>query len=301
MKSLILLLCAVCLMFCFSTANAQILAWDFAGNAGNEITVNSTTTHPNLNVSTLSRGAGLSPNALADAYSSSSFSNTSTSLADAIANNDYLQFTVSPQSGYKVSLSTLNGTFRRSATGPNTFQWQYSLDGFATPGINVGPTITYTGTETNGVAQPTIDLSTVAALQNVTFPNMVTFRLYGWNATSTAGTFALGRLAGNDLAIGGTVEAVNTTAASAEIRGRITNSAGRGLSFVTVTLEGGGLSETKYARTNNFGYYSFTGVPVGEGYVVTAKSKRYVFRQPSIFVSVNQNLIGIDFIGEQRR
>lgn len=91
------------------------------------------------------------------------------------------------------------------------------------------------------------------------------------------------------------------TAALAEIGGRIANSAGRGLSFITVTLEGGGLFEPKYARTNNFGYYRFTDVPVGEGYVVTAKSKRYVFRQSSVFVGVNQNLTGVDFIGEQRR
>ena len=300
MKTLSLLLFIFCLFFCFSTVNAQILAWDFAGNAGNEATVNSTTTDPNLNVSAISRGAGLSANALADSYSSSSFSSTSTSLNDAIANNDYLQFTVSPQSGFRVSLSSLNATFRRSATGPNTFQWQYSLDGFATPGINVGPTITYTGTETNGVAQPAIDLSAVPALQNVAFPNTVTFRLYGWNASSTAGTFALGRLTGNDLALGGTVEAI-PTAALATIEGRVTNSAGRGLSFVSLTLTGGSLLEPKYAMTNNFGYFRFVDVPVGEGYVVTAKSKRYVFRQPSLFVGVNQNLTGIDFIGDLRR
>jgi hypothetical protein len=91
------------------------------------------------------------------------------------------------------------------------------------------------------------------------------------------------------------------TAASATISGRITNSAGRGLSFITVTLTGGNLSETKYAMTNNFGYYRFADIQVGEGYLVTAKSKRYVFRQPSVFVGVNQDLTGIDFIGDLRK
>lgn len=91
------------------------------------------------------------------------------------------------------------------------------------------------------------------------------------------------------------------TAASAIISGRAVNSAGRGLSFVTLTLTGGGLSEPKYAMTNNFGYYRFTDVPVGDGYVVTAKSKRYVFRQPSIFIGVNQDLTEVDFIGDLRR
>lgn len=93
----------------------------------------------------------------------------------------------------------------------------------------------------------------------------------------------------------------SVTAASAIVSGRVVNSAGRGLSFVTVTLTGGGLSETKYTRTNNFGYYRFVDVPVGEGYVLTATSKRYVFRQPSIFVGVNQDLTNVDFIGDLRR
>jgi hypothetical protein len=91
------------------------------------------------------------------------------------------------------------------------------------------------------------------------------------------------------------------TAASATISGRITTSAGRGLNLVTVTLTGGNLSETKYAVTNHFGYYRFTDVQVGEGYVVTVKSKRYIFRQPSIFIGVNQDLTGVDFIGEMRK
>ncbi len=300
MKSRKLLLLAVWLMFCFSTANAQILAWDFNGNAGNEATVNSTTTNPNLNVSAVSRGAGLSPSALANSYSSTSFSSPSTTLADAITNNDYLQFPVTPQSGFRVSLSTLDANFRRSGTGPDMFQWQYSLDGFVTAGINVDPTITYTGTATNGDAQPQINLSTVSALQNVAFPNTITFRLYGWNASATNGTFALGRLAGNDLAIGGTTEAISS-AASATISGRVLNSKGNGLGRVTVLLVGGSLSEPKYATTNNFGYYSFAGIPVGENYVVSVMSKSYLFKQPSKVMSVNENLTDIDFIGYTRR
>ncbi len=91
------------------------------------------------------------------------------------------------------------------------------------------------------------------------------------------------------------------TAASATISGRATNPAGRGLSFVTVLLTGGSLTEPTYAMTNSSGYYNFADVPVGEGYVVSVKSKRYVFRQPSIFVGVNQNLTGVDFIGEPRQ
>ncbi|MBU2447484.1 MAG: hypothetical protein KJ666_18175, partial [Bacteroidetes bacterium] len=107
---------------------SQILAWETNGLAGNEATVNSTTTNVNLNTSTLSRGGGINPSALSNAFSSTSFSGTT--LANALSSNQFLQFTVSASAGYKVSLSTLDANFRRSTTGPNKFQWQYSLDGF---------------------------------------------------------------------------------------------------------------------------------------------------------------------------
>ncbi len=58
-----------------------------------------------------------------------------------------------------------------------------------------------------------IDLiGSTAALQNVPNSTVITIRLYGWGATMTTGTFALGRLAGNDLAIGGTVVSSNSIA-----------------------------------------------------------------------------------------
>ena len=42
-------------------------------------------------------------------------------------------------------------------------------------------------------------------MQDVASGTTVTFRLYGWGATNSLGTFAIGRLAGNDLSLGGTV------------------------------------------------------------------------------------------------
>lgn len=106
----------------------QILAWETNGLAGNEGSVSSTTTHANLNTSSLSRGAGLNPNSLANTFNSSNFSGTT--LGNALSSNHFLQFSVNANASYKVSLSTLDVNFRRSSTGPNKFQWQYSLDGF---------------------------------------------------------------------------------------------------------------------------------------------------------------------------
>ncbi len=190
----------------------QILAWDFASALGSEASVTSTSTATNLNSSTITRGAGLLASALANTYSSNDFTASGTA-AQAITNNDYLQFTVSAASGYMVSLSTLDANFRRSGTGPNTFQYMYSLNGFSTAGANIGSPISYTLTTGNGDAQTQINLSGISALQNVLSGTVITIRLYGYGASATGGTFALGRptTPTNDLAIGGTITAVSSS------------------------------------------------------------------------------------------
>ncbi len=190
-----------------TTTHAQILAWDFTGNSGGESIVSATTKDANLLTSVISRGNGINPSDLQNAFSSKNF-NVIGTFAEAVSNNEYLEFTISPESGYFVSLSTLDATFRRSGTGPDNFQWQYSLDAFATTGINIGSAINYTGTPSNGTQQLTIDLSSLAALQNIAYPNEITIRLFTWGATGSAGTFALGKSTTtnpNALAIGGTV------------------------------------------------------------------------------------------------
>tara|TARA_R110002049_G_scaffold46424_7_gene134941 strand:+ start:653 stop:3115 length:2463 start_codon:yes stop_codon:yes gene_type:complete len=182
----------------------QIVAWEMDGNAGNEVTVNATTLDGNLNMSTLSRGSGLNPRSLGDAFSSSSFTVGGTQ-ASALTDNDYLQFQISTISGYQVSLSTLDATFRRSGNGPNSFIWRYSIDGVNF--TDIGTIISYNISPTNGTDQTQINLATITALQNVAFGTTITFRLYGWGADIN-GTFAIRKLTGNDLSLGGTVTAL---------------------------------------------------------------------------------------------
>lgn len=185
-----------------TTALGQLAAWDFNGNTGSEVSVNATTNSANLLTSTITRGAGLVAASKANSFNSNNFT-ISGIKSDAITNSDYLQITISPQTNYEVSLSTLDANFCRSSTGPNTFQWQYSLDGFSTIGIDFGAEISYTGTETNGLAQTQINLSNIPVLQNVNFGHTITLRLYGWGATGSSGSFSLGKLSGDDLSING--------------------------------------------------------------------------------------------------
>jgi len=187
-----------------SAAPATIAGFEMAGLLGTEVTFNATTNDLNLQTATISRGAGITPSALGNAFSSTGYVAAGTKV-DAIAQNEYFQVVIEPKNNHRLFLTELNYIIRRSGTGPNAFQWQYSLDNFATAGVDVGAEGSYTGTATNGIAMPDIDLSVIPTLQNLPSGTEVTFRLYAWGASAGGGTFAIGRLAGDDLAFVGEV------------------------------------------------------------------------------------------------
>jgi hypothetical protein len=128
----------------------------------------------------------------------------------------YIDFTITPASGYVLTLTSISFGVGRSATGPRQFQWRSSLDAFGAPittgsaGTNIdltagvystpdansnysGNTLTLGGTAFTGVS------------------SAITFRLYAYSAEATTGT---GGLAGN-LVINGTVTASSTPATCA--------------------------------------------------------------------------------------
>jgi hypothetical protein len=203
MKTLRHGLLSIAMLVIGCAAQGQIIAWDFNAAAGNEASIVATTLNSNLASSSISRGAGINASALVGAFGATAFN--SANLAAAQSANEFLSFTIAPQAGFQVSLSTLDANFRRSSTGPNAFQWAYSLDGFTTAGVNIGSTISYTSTTANGDAQAQISLSGISALQSIT--GTATIRLYAWGASSGSGTFALGKLSGNDVAVSGSVNA----------------------------------------------------------------------------------------------
>jgi hypothetical protein len=52
--------------------------------------------------------------------------------------------------------------------------------------------------------------------------------------------------------------------------------------------------------TTSFGYYNFDNLPSGTNYVITVNSKRYNFSPSSQTITLNENLEGIDFVGQLR-
>lgn len=125
---------------------------------------------PNLTVSGISKGSGISGNVGNDRYNANSWNTASIDLTA------YFEFTLTPNAGYEIDFSSFVYTSQRSNTSITGFAFRSSVNGFTT---NIGsPT-------SNGT---TIDL-TGAAYQNIT--SAITFRFYAWGAGDPGNTFSI--------------------------------------------------------------------------------------------------------------
>ncbi len=87
----------------------------------------------------------------------------------------------------------------------------------------------------------------------------------------------------------------STTAAIANLSGRVTNSNGRGIPRTLIKLtDGAGFVRTNY--TGPFGYYNFPDVEVGQTFIVEVLAKRHSFKEPVRVLSFGDEVTSIDFI-----
>ena len=189
-------------------SNADLVAnWSFTGlTGGGPSPFNATNSDANLTIGGLTRGAGLTGGAAGNAFGGAGY-DVAASAAAAVANNDFITFSVTANSGYQVSLSDF-ATFnlRRSSTGPSTSELQYAVgnSSFTT----IGNPISLTSSASSGNTIPTIDLTGINALQNVASGTAVTFRFANYNSTADTGTFYLQNSSGNPFQLNGTTTTV---------------------------------------------------------------------------------------------
>lgn len=182
------------------SANAQIAAWDFNAAASSSDAMASPTTatgnNANLNTYTLSRGAGLAEVAWQRGFAST-LAATSQSYAAAEAANEYYEMTLSANSGYYTSLSSMLYRIIRGTNGPTSYQWRYSVDGgnnfsdLGSSGTFPTPYAVTTNEDISGTDMY-LDMQSIAALQNVVSGNSIVLRLYAWGATASS-VFGFGR------------------------------------------------------------------------------------------------------------
>ena len=182
-------------LFLFQT-NAQILTFDFNGLAGSEASASSNNNDPNLAVATISRGGGLNASNNGNRFNANNWALTN--IDNAVTGDDYMEFTVTPNTGYEFSITSIDINFQRSGTGTREIELRSSVDGYVSSlGTN------FTITDNTSVQTHTFSFAQSASA------SPVTFRFYGW-AESTSGTGGF-EGSGNDIVVNGVV---TTSAAS---------------------------------------------------------------------------------------
>ena len=192
----------------------QIAGWDVSvqSNYGTS-PLTASTSASNVTVGGLTRGSGVTApasGAAARAWGGLGWNYTTAALA--ITGNAFMTFTIQANTNYLVSLSSFNLAYRRSGTGATSGLLQYKIGAGSYTDI---ATLLFPITTSGGawISAP-VDLSAIAALQNVTSSNLITFRLVPYGASASAGSFYIYDVANttaNDLIVNGTVAAAITT------------------------------------------------------------------------------------------
>lgn len=122
------------------------------------------------------------------------------SLTGSLDTSKYFELSLSAAADYELSMTSLSFGLGRSGTGPRSFAWRSSADGYAAniADYTIPSGISGSVSQSSGVLTLTDNSLTTltgislnlsaAAFQDL---STITFRLYGWNAEATAGTAGL--------------------------------------------------------------------------------------------------------------
>ncbi len=195
-------------------AQAQIVAWELSGsNAGASNPLAATTLASGLASGQVSLGSGVTASTATDTFGASGF--TSTSLAEAIAANQYLSITFTPASGHTLNLTSLS---MQTSVSTAVTDFHGALLSSAT-GFTADDALHTYAFGTPAAPLQTVTLSGESDLQGLT--TATEFRLYGWRDTAGTSTFRFRSLSGYDVAIAGTASAVPEPATWAAMAGLV--------------------------------------------------------------------------------
>jgi len=159
----------------------QLLQWNTFGNLGTETIEPSVANATGITPAALTLGIGVTPAANSNRLGGNDWFDSGdtnpTTLAEAVADNDYIEFVVTPTSGYVFTPTTLNFIWDRSATGPSDVTLRSSADGFTADIATV-----------SGIISGSFAVNSMVIPGMVNLVSPITFRLFAYNATSTVGT-----------------------------------------------------------------------------------------------------------------
>ncbi|WP_282134719.1 T9SS type A sorting domain-containing protein [Seonamhaeicola maritimus] len=155
-----------CAIACL-TYSQEIVSFSSLNNIGCSGVISN---NVNLTANGICRGSGIDEKNGASTYNSINWSIV-------FDNNDYLEWTISPNLGYEINLSSMDIAYDRSNNGPKSIDIQIDY-GLGFNSIYIDNTVDTT------VKDITIDLSSFTNINSI-----LTFRLYGYNAVNGTGTF----------------------------------------------------------------------------------------------------------------
>lgn len=182
-----------------SGANAQLLSWDVSGSNTNGA-LPATGVAADLSTSSglnqLSR-VGVVYSSAANSYNSNTWNLTDTFNT----NNSYITFSLTPVTGYEMTLTTLQYAINGSNTAPGTGRWGYSIDGGA-----------FVLQDPFNLLNPAPSGLSTWDFVDFTTAGTVEFRFWAYGAASitngtsmTGGTIRISNISGNDLVLNGSV------------------------------------------------------------------------------------------------
>lgn len=180
MKKLLLIIPIWILSILPFIANADIIGqWALTST-----TTTATTSDANVSNSAITLVTGTiqyvsTPSSIYGSYWPASFS----------TGGKYFQFSVSVNSGKQVLLSSITLDAGRTASGPENFRVQYSMDDFATAGTDAG-------TFSVGTSTTSLTTHTLIGLPTSNVSGTITFRIWGYNdgVSSVSGNFRINNI-----------------------------------------------------------------------------------------------------------
>ena len=191
---------------------STLFGWDVSGLPGGTTNygpspLSPTTNAPNLLVGGLTRGSGVGTTGTGAARAWGGNAFTGSTAAAAVAANQFITFSAAANNGYTVSYAAISEfDYRRSATGPASGVLQYQIGSGAFTDIT---SLSYPVNTSGGASLSPINLTGIAALQNVGPGTNVTFRIvnYGGGASGTWYVFDVANSTALDFVVQGTIVA----------------------------------------------------------------------------------------------
>lgn len=255
MKIKLLVFSLLCSFVNMQEISAQLLQWNTFGNTGTETVEPSVANNVNISASNLTFGSGVTPAANGNRFGGNNWFDTGDANAptevSAISGNDYIEFIVTPNSGFTFTPTSFQFYWQSSASGPGMVSLRSSSDNYS----SVIGTQAVTST-----INATIYTINITGITNASLA--ITFRLYGYsNAGSNAAATGTG---GFDIASNiVNVQLNGTTAAISGNTITVTQATGGTITPATATYANGSSQAFTATPTSCYDFTSWTidGVP----------------------------------------